>query len=169
VRRALIIIAKTGYQDQEYAGTRAGLQAANFEIVIGSTEAGECLGKLGGTETADTALRDVEVADYDRVAYIGGPGAHSLKDEPEALRIAQEAVAARKPLGAICIAPTILAAAGVLHGKKATVWNGDGEQNAFLQSHGASYTGELVTVDGLIVTGNGPVAADAFGKALAEL
>lgn len=73
------------------------------------------------------------------------------------------------PLGAICIAPTILAKAHVLEGRRATVWNVDEKQSQLLEKYGAEYTGEAVTIDGNIVTGNGPKAAVEFGKALAAL
>lgn len=166
---ALLIIAKHGYQDYELKGTRDGLSAAGFEIVIASTDAGPCAGKFGGSEEATVALRNVRVTEYDRIAYIGGPGAGTLKDDSHALRIAREAMEAGLPLGAICIAPTILAAAGVLKGKRATVWDdGQGTQIAFLTSHGALFTGESVTTDGRIVTGSGPDAAEAFGKTFAR-
>lgn len=169
MKSALLIIAQQGYQDRELNGTRQGLQEAGFEVILASTEAGPCHGKLGGTEAAAVALRDVRVSDYDRVAFIGGPGAHALKDDPDALKIAREAAASGRPFGAICIAPEVLAAAGVLRGKKATVWDSGGEQRAFLEEHGAIYTGEPVTVDGLLVTANGPEAAAEFGKVFASL
>ena len=167
--KVLIIIAPEGYQDVEYQGTRDGLEGAGYEITVGSTEAGECRGKLGGSEQATVALRDVNIEDYDKIAFIGGPGAHALAQDPEALRIAGETARAGKPLGAICIAPTILAKAHVLEGKRATVWDSGGEQQALLEKYGAEYTGEEVTIDGQIVTGNGPAAAEEFGKTLARL
>lgn len=169
MKKTLVIIAQDGYQDLELDGTRRGLIDAGFEIVLASKSAGLCQGKLGSTEQAEVAMKDVKIADYDRVAYIGGPGAGTLKDDPDALSIARATVAAGKPLGAICIAPTILAAAGVLKGKKATVWDSGGEQIAFLKENGAMYSGESVTCDGLIVTGNGPGAALEFGKMFAGL
>ncbi len=72
-------------------------------------------------------------------------------------------------MGAICIAPTILAYAGVLEGKKATVWNQDGKQAEILTKNGAEFVDELVVVDGKIVTANGPPAAEAFGKKILEM
>ncbi len=167
--RALLIIAPQGYQDVELDGTRKGLLEANFEVVLASTEAGVCTGKFGGKEQATVAMRDVNISDYDRIGFIGGPGAHELRDNADAHRIARETVRANKPLGAICIAPTILAAAGVLTGKRATVWNEDGSESAGLEAAGAIYTGDSVTQDGLLVTGNGPKAAVEFGKAFASL
>lgn len=167
--KVLIIIAQQGYQDKEYAGTREALDAAGFEVIIASSQEGPCTGKFGGTETATVALSDIKVEDYDRIAFIGGPGAGAFANDPQALRIANETVRANIPLGAICIAPTILAKAHVLDGKKATVWDSGGEQINILETYGAEYTGETVTVDGLIVTGNGPEAAEEFGKTLVAL
>lgn len=169
MKKVLIVIAQTGYQDFEYSGTRKGLEDAGFEVVVGSVSAGPCQGKLGGTVDADVALSDVQVSDHDHIAFIGGPGAKALDSDVDALRIARETVAAGKPLGAICIAPRILAAAGVLKGVQATVWNEDGEQGKFLESKGAIYTGEHVTVDDMIVTADGPASAEEFGEKLALL
>jgi protease I len=168
MRKALIIIAKDGYQDRELDGTRKGL-SGSFEMILASTENGTCTGKYGGTEEAEIALKDVDIADYDRIIFIGGPGAGALANEPEALRIAHETVRANKVLGAICIAPTILAKARVLEGRNATVWNKDGEKEALLTQYGAIYTGDDVTVDGMIVTANGEEAAEEFGKTVARM
>lgn len=137
--------------------------------MVGSREAEECHGKLRGTVQADIALRDIDVTQYDRIAFIGGPGAKAYDADLDALRIAREAFAAKKPLGAICIAPRILASAGVLEGKRATVWNLDGEQGGFLEDHGAQYVLKSVVSDGMIVTADGPAVAEEFGKALASL
>ena len=167
--KALIILAHSGYQDIEYAGTREGLENAGNEIVIGAVDTGTCTGSLGGNEEATVALRDVKVTDYSHIAYIGGPGAVLLATDPDALKIANEAYRKEIPLGAICIAPTILAKAQGLEGKRATVWNGDGAQQEVLETYGAEFTGEAVTIDGKIVTGNGPDAAIEFGKMLAAL
>ncbi len=167
--KALLVIAKHGYQDVELKGARDGLIAAGFEVVLSSTDIGECIGKYDGRETATITLSDVKVSDYDRIGFIGGPGAFALCDNTDAHRIAKETVAAKKPLGAICIAPMILAASGVLKGKRATVATPTDEQVPFFTQKGATYTGEDVTVDGLIITANGPKAAEEFGKKFARM
>lgn len=170
MRTALIILAQQEFQDHEYEGTRKGLVDAGFVVVIGSKKKGECTGKFGGKVDAAIALKDVKVTDYDRIAFIGGPGAAAYASDHEALKIANDAVRANIPLGAICIAPTILAKARVLENRKATVWDdGQGTQIAMLTDMGAIYTGDTITVDGLIVTGNGPEAAEEFGRAFASL
>jgi protease I len=166
---ALIILAQSGYQDHEYAGTRSGLESAGYAITIGSSAVGTCTGKGGSSEEATIALSDVDVSTFDKVAFVGGPGAAAFIDDSDAHRIARDTVSQGKILGAICIAPTILARAGVLKHKKATVWDSGGEQAALLEGEGAYYTGESVTVDGNIVTANGPPAAEEFGQVLAAL
>jgi len=169
MKKALIIIANSGYQDHEYVGARKGFEEAGFDIIIAAKDAGPCSGSLGGEEQATVALRDINVSDYDSIAFIGGPGAALLASDADALKVANDAYRAEMPLGAICIAPTILAKAQVLDGKRATVWNEDGLQKEILETYGAEYTGEAVTIDGNIVTGNGPRAAEEFGRTLAAL
>lgn len=164
---ALLIIAQDGYQDIEYAGTRGELERGGFTIVVASGDGGTCTGKLGGSVSGTIPMRQVKAEDYDVIAFIGGPGAQVYARHPEALRIAHEAVVAGKTVGAICIAPLILAKAKVLTARKATVWDdGNGTQTEILEQAGAICTGDSVTVDGRIVTGNGPDAAEEFGKTL---
>jgi protease I len=169
MKPALLIIAQDRYQDKELDGTRQGLEDAGFEIVLASSKKGTCTGKFGGTEEATVAMKDIDVSEYDRIAFIGGPGAANLWQDKDAKRIAQDANDAGMPLGAICIAPKILAAAEVLGGRKATVWNLDGDQAGFLGLHDVHYIDQPVVIDGNIITGNGPEAAEEFGKKLGEM
>lgn len=169
MRPALLVIAQKGYQDVELKGTRDGLVARGFSVVLASTKAGECIGKYDGRETADVALKDVNVTDYDRIAFIGGPGMMQAWQDEAMKRIAREAAAKGLPLGAICIAPKILVAAEVLAGKRATVANADGDQEGFLALHDVLYTGDDITVEGRIITANGPDAAKEFGKKFASM
>ena len=169
MQKALLIIAKTGFQDHELQGTRTALLDRGFDVLLASTEVGACNGKYGSVEQASVALKDVDVANYDRIAFIGGPGAGALAKDVEALRIARETVQTKKPLGAICIAPLILAKAGVLQRKRATVWDdGEGTQKRILASAGAEVVDQSVVVDGFIVTANGPQSAMDFGEVFAD-
>ena len=102
------------------------------------------------------------------IVFVGGPGAPVYQTNQDALRIAQETINLNKLLCAICIAPTILAVAGVLKNKRATVWNEDKQQQAFLEKYGATYTGEPVTIERNIITCNGPAYVKEFAKAILE-
>lgn len=167
--KALFIVAQEGYQPLEYATLKKILEKAGVEVVTASKKVGVCKDKMGGSTQATIAIGDVNVANYDAVVFIGGPGATVYQQDSKAHQIAQEAVKQDKILAAICLAPTILAYAGVLEGKKATVWDSGGQQKAILEKNSATYTGQAVTVDGKIVTANGPGAAEEFGKKILGL
>ena len=100
-----------------------------------------------------------------RSAFIGGSGAKEYFNNKYAQGIAKQAAEKKKVLGAICIAPTILANAGVLKGVSATSFPSEESQ---LRSAGAKYTGSDVERDGLIITGSGPQAATQFGQAIVK-
>jgi len=103
--------------------------------------------------------------------FIGGSGAQEYIGDENCYRVARETVKAGKILGAICIAPAILAKAGVLEGKKSTVWSSAMDRSAvkILESSGAKYLAEPVVVDGKIVTASGPIAAKKFAEKIIEI
>jgi protease I len=164
--RLLMVIAPERFRDEELFETRAVLESAGHSIEIASTRTGLCPGSRGGAATADIMLADVKTAGYAGVIFVGGGGSKVLFDNKEALAIARDMNRERKVVGAICLAPVILANAGVLRGRKATV---AGTEAKTIMSQGATYTGPGVTVDGNIVTGNGPKSSRAFGQAVQSL
>jgi protease I len=88
-----------------------------------------------------------------------------LYDDPDHLNLASSARDQDVIVGAICLAPKILANAGILEGKNATVFP-DSESIAYLESKGATYTEEEVPRDGNIITASGPEASEAFADAV---
>ncbi|MCU0651102.1 MAG: DJ-1/PfpI family protein [Candidatus Omnitrophica bacterium] len=165
MKRAVFIIAPVNFRDEELFETKEIVEKAGVSVTIACSVKGTAKGKFGSTARPDMLLKDVNVSDYDAVVFIGGGGAAIYLDDPAAHRIAHEAIKQNKILGAICMAPAILARAGVLKGKKATVFPDDAKE---LTMHGATYTGKTVEKDGQIITGCGPEAATEFGQALAK-
>ncbi len=164
--KALLIIAPANFRDEELFHTQEELEKAGIETAVASSKRGTIRGMLGGTAEAKILLSEVDTAQYDAVIFIGGSGASVYYEDREAHRIAREAAKLGKVLGAICIAPGILAKAGVLKGKKATIWNGQFIE--ILEAGGATYTGKSVEIDGKIITANGPPAAREFGRAIVK-
>ena len=167
--KALFVVAQNNYQSQEYGIPKQILTAAGMEVVTASKNLGRCLGSHGGSTEATTTLEKANISEFDVILFVGGPGAVHYQHDPQAHLLARKALAQRKIVAAICIGPTILAHAGVLNGRKATVWNLDGQQEAMLKKNGATYTGDDVTVDGFVVTANGPQAAEKLGKTILDL
>ena len=117
----------------------------------------------GVTMIADTWIGDCDLTDADLLLLPGGmPGASNLYAcEPlrQALVNQQEE---GKMIAAICASPAIvLGQMGLLQGYRATCYPGFEQLLS-----GAEYTGELCTVDGNIITGEGPAAAFPFAYAL---
>ncbi|MFC1675247.1 DJ-1/PfpI family protein [Candidatus Omnitrophota bacterium] len=165
MKKAVMIIAQDGFRDEELFEPKEVLEKAGIEVKLASIVLSEAKGKLGGKAKPDMLLSDIEAADFDAVIFVGGPGASQYWDDLTAHKLAREAVLAGKVTAAICIAPVTLAKAGVLKGKRATVWSSEGEQ---LKAAGADYTAKPVEQDGNIITAAGPFAAREFGQAIAE-
>lgn len=167
VKRVLMVIAPERFRDEELFHTRAELEKAGAKVVLASTRKAPCSGMLGGTANPDAHIDTVKAEEYDAVVFVGGGGAEVYFGDVRAHKLAQDATRLGKTVGAICIAPSILANAGLLRGKRATVWEG-AKYVQLLRNGGAVYTGEPVTQDGRIITANGPGAARDFGRALAK-
>ncbi|MFA6383759.1 MAG: DJ-1/PfpI family protein [Candidatus Omnitrophota bacterium] len=165
MKRALMIIAPLNFRDEEFFETKKILEKAGIQVTVASSTSGIARGKQGASVKPDITLKSVSVPGYDAFVFVGGSGADVYLDDPDAHRIAREARSLGSLLAAICVAPAILARAGVLKGVKATVFPDD---SAELTSNGAFYTGRTVEKDGMIITGNGPQASSEFGRAIAR-
>ena len=170
-KKILIIIAFDEFQDIEYREVRKVLENDNAEITVASSKAGQARGKLGNIVNIKETIYTISPKDYDTVIFIGGPGAEEYFENHRAYQICHETLNHKKILAAICIAPVILAKAGVLKGKKATVWSGPMDKSAIkiLEENGAIYTPESVVVDGKIVTAEGPAVAGKFAESLIKI
>lgn len=163
--KVLMVIAPENFRDEELLHTKEELERAGAKVTIASTKTA-AKGLLGARATPDIKLEQVSVDDYDAIVFVGGPGASVYFNDKRALSMASEAFGKGKKTCAICIAPTILANAGVLKGKRATVWDGDYVRK--IESKGATYTRKPVEVDGNVITANGPEAAREFGRTIAK-
>jgi protease I len=169
-KKAVMLIAFRDFRDEEYFVTKEILEKAGIEIKTASNKMGRAIGKFGGDTEVDLLVSQINVSDFDAIIFVGGPGCLDALDNEESYRIAREAVSQNKVLAAICISPVILARAGVLRGKRATVWNDFVKSQAkILKREGAIFEDKPVVVDGKIVTANGPEAAKDFGEAILSL
>jgi len=164
--RVLMIIAPKDFRDEELLHTKEELERAGAKVTVTSSKAGEARGMLGARVTPNITLDRVKVDDYDAVVFVGGSGSAVYFKDNRAISIASEAFSKGKVVCAICIAPVILGNAGVLKGKRATVWPDKCIQ--IIESKGATYTGKPVEVDGNVITASGPEAAREFGHAIAK-
>src|SRR5262245_52817148 len=161
-----MVIAPENFRDEEYREPRRILEAKGCAITVASTRTGPAKGMLGLVVTPDAAVDRVAADDVDMVVFVGGYGAETYYNHRTAHGLAADTMKAGRPVAAICVAPTILANAGLLKGKKATVWE---SQSRALVAGGATYTARHVERDGLVITADGPTSAALFGQELARV
>lgn len=166
-----MLIAFRDFRDEEYFIPKNIFSGAGASVKTVSTERGIAIGFNGGEASVNLTLDELNVPDFDAIVFIGGAGAIKYLDNEKNYEIAQKTVEMDKVLGAICISPIIIAKAGVLSGKKATVWSSVLDKSAvkILKESGVVYQEESVVVDGKIITGNGPAAAKKFADAIVEV
>ena len=169
-KRAIMIIAFKDFRDVEYFVPKEILEKAGVEVKTASNKTGVAIGADGGEANVDLLVSQINVADFDVIIFVGGPGCLNALDNETSYRVAKEAISQNKILAAICISPVILAKAGVLSEKKATVWSSPLDKSAvkILKEKGAIYIDEKVVQDGNIITANGPQAARDFGNKILD-
>ena len=120
----------------------------------------------------DRGMRIVPTVTYagcpplDVVMVPGGPGQQDLMEDAEALDFLRRQAATAKYVTSVCTGSLVLAAAGLLKGKRATCHWAAVEHLKLL---GAIPVREKVVVDGNIVTGAGVTSGIDFALALAAI
>lgn len=165
-KKVIFVVAPSDFRDEELFHPKEVLEANGASTAIASLSKGALQGVMGGTAQATLSLNDVKAENFDAIVFVGGSGAQVYFNNSKAMALAREFLSAGKITSAICIAPSILANAGLLKGKKATCFSSEA---ANLKAKGATYTGKAVEVDGLLVTADGPSSAKAFGNEIAKL
>lgn len=166
-----MIVASEDFRDEEYFVPKEILEKEGAEVKTISNKKGVAQGADGASAKVDLLVQDVNPVDFDAVVFIGGPGALKYLDNEFSYELTRAAIEQGKILGAICVSPVILAKAGVLKNKKATVWSSalDKSSVKILKENGANYVDEDVVVDGKIITANGPSSAKQFGERISSM
>lgn len=139
------------------------LRRGGVDIKTVSTSGSEFIDSSHGVQIkCDEMIETADFSDADLLLLPGGlPGATNLLDHEGVRNALLAQNAAGKKVGAICAAPMVLGELGILKGKKATCYPG-------FESHllGAEYTHELYTIDGNVITGEGPAATFPYAYAI---
>lgn len=164
VKQVLVPLAP-GFEEIEAVAVIDLLRRAQITVTVAGVDPGPIVGRTGITIVPDAVLIEVVGREYDLVVLPGGAaGAERLKREPALAALLRRTAEAKRLVAAICAAPTVLAAAGLLHGRRVT-----SHPSVKDQLVGVHYHDEPIVVDDVIVTSRGPGTAVAFGLALVEL
>ncbi len=163
-KKVVMIISPDNFRDEELAVPQNILTQQGASVKIASQSMQICKGMLDARVNPDMLISDIKPDKWDALILIGGSGSKIYWDDTSVHAILKDAFKQGKIIGAICLAPVTCANAGILAGKKATVFESEASR---LKGKGAEYTGASVQRDGKIITASGPPAAKEFGDAIA--
>jgi len=164
--KVLFVISFTDFRDEELSEPREMLKRAGFKTIVASTDTGIAKGMLGSEVKPDILISAANADDYQALIIAGGPGCRNLWDDSDLAELTRKFTQQDKVLGAICLAPVVLANAGLLEGVDATCFSSARDN---LASGAASYKPADVVVSGRIVTASGPDAAHRFAQTILNL
>jgi len=119
-------------------------------------------GSHGVRVMTDKKILEINADEYDGIVLPGGnPGYLNLGRSSKIIEILRKFDAEGKLIAAICAAPSVLAKAGVLEGKKATIYPGMEKELPYPR-------GERVVIDGKVITSQAPGTAMEFALAIVE-
>jgi 4-methyl-5(b-hydroxyethyl)-thiazole monophosphate biosynthesis len=166
-KRVLTILAD-GFEDIEAVAPIDILTRAGIEVTIAGLKPGNIKGAYGTTISPPTTINGTSGL-YDAIVIPGGRrNAESLAAHPKVIELIRHHYENGRIVAAICASPALVLAegAGIVHGKRVT---GDPAFNEKLLAGEATITGDQVSVDHNIVTGQGPGAAMLFALMLVEV
>ena len=139
------------------------LRRAGVEVTVASlADHRHVTGRSGITTHADAALSEVGDHLFDLLFIPGGPGVKNLRVDLWVRAVVERYVVVGKWLAAICAAPTVLNASGLLDGRRYTAhFSVAGELPHLLAD-------QRVVADGKILTSRGAGTALDFGLLLVE-
>lgn len=165
--KVLFLVAPKGFQDEELDRPRKILEAAGAEVVVASVSTGTVTSQ-GGASREAISIVEARPTDFAGAVVVGGVGASDLWENGIAQKFLRMAVHDGKPIGALSLGVGLLAKAGLLEGKAATIWVTSDALRA-LKEGGARYEKKPVVIAAGVVTADGPASADSFGNIFAEL
>lgn len=205
---------KTGFWIEEFAAPYYTLKDGGADITIASPKGGQPpidpKSAEPGAQTEATRrfdkdtelqnllshtkkLSEVKAADFDAVFYPGGHGPlWDLATDPESIQLIEDFWAAKKPVAAVCHAPSVLLnvkdekGEPLVKGKKVTGFTNSEEEAVQLtkvvpflledelKNKGGQYSkkedwASYVVKDGLLITGQNPASSEAAARELLGL
>lgn len=158
----------TGFEEIEALATVDILRRAQLPVTTVSVyENKEVTGAHGIVTVADTTISECDFENVDWLILPGGlPGADNLLACRQLADMLKKHHAAGGRIAAICASPAVvLSPLGIVEGKNATAYPGFEDK---LEEGGAKATRARVTVDGNVITANGPASAFPFAFTIIE-
>jgi len=158
----IIVPFAEGFEEIEAFTIVDILRRAGVEVDLVGLIGTMVTGAHGVRVTMDKKLAQVRAEDYNGIILPGGnPGYINLGRSGVLIDLIKRLNGQSKLVAAICGAPSILAKAGVLEGKRATIYPGMEKELPYPRA-------DKVVVDGNVITSQGPGTSMDFALKIVE-
>lgn len=166
--KRVAILATNGFEESELKEPKKALEKAGALVDIISEKEGTIRswsnGNWGRTYQVDETLNHVAHDDYDALMLPGGViNPDSLRKNKKAITFVRSFFEHKKPVAAICHAPSLLIEADVLKGRTVTSF---GSIRKDVENAGAQWIDKDVVVDDGLITSRSPLDLPTFNKKL---
>jgi protease I len=165
-KKVLMIIPRDKFCDEEYESSRQILEKFGVSCEVASSTLSPAIGLDGTIVVPDFQFKNWDSSVYNAFLLVGGVGCREYWHNKSVHALLNNAHSSGKLLCAICLAPVILANAGLLKGKRATAHPSAAE---YLEYKGVKYSSEAVEFERNIITANGPEATEKFANKITDL
>lgn len=156
----LLILPSQNFNEEEYLIVSNALERAGLKVFIASDAHSLCVGSNGLKVKNDIQFYNIHESNFGGVIFIGGSGMRNYWNNVQLQSTAQKFANSKKPVGAICSAPVLLAKAGIIS-ECATCHPDDKLE---LERQGIQYKNEPVVAKKNIITAQEPGSAPEFIK-----
>lgn len=151
-----------GFEEIEAVTVIDVLSRAGMHVLTAGLPGSQVKGSRGLVVMTDKRLDQVDPQGFDALILVGGnPGYINLGRSQKILQMVVKFNLDKKLIGAICAAPSILAKAGILEDRAATIYPG-------MERDIPRPKGKSVVQDGNIITSQGPGTAMEFALKIVE-
>ncbi len=157
----ILIPLTDGFEEIEAFTSLDILRRAGFNVVTAGIPSSMLTGANGAKITTDKKLDDLNIDEFDAIVLVGGPGYKNLSNSGKIISALRDFDDKKKTIAAICMAPSILAKAGIINDRKATIYPGSEREIPRPR-------GERVVVDEHIITSQAPGTAMEFALKIVE-
>lgn len=164
VMKKVLIPLAPGFEEVEALTPVDILRRAGADVVVAGTVHGPIEGRNKIKVLPDAVMDSVKGEDYDMIVLPGGAvGTENLRKDERVKKAVEELMKKGRLVTAICAAPTVLSAIGVLKEKAAT-----SHPSVRAQLAAKEVSDDRVVVDGNVITSQGPGTAMEFAFKLVE-
>lgn len=161
-----MIIASKDFRDEELFETKEEIEKEKILVEVVSSKIGFLRGAKGTGFECKNTIDKIYSNDYAGIIFVGGMGALEYLNNEKVNNLLSDFVESDKIIGAICIAPIILASSGFFTNRKMTITS---SESINLVKYQVVFVDQPLVVDKNLVTASGPRFSRLFGKTLVDL